>query len=252
MAEDILAEAEPDMGLTIKGTPRIRKPKTKNVYFTSETEEAILRYRLAPNQAVANQIYNKEIHYAFYKLAENIIHTFKFYYTEVDNIEDLKYEVISFLLQKLHLYDQSKGKAYSYFGTIAKRYLIIYNQKNYKKMVSKMQVSEVDNSEKTHESLVIGTETEDVNRNSVINQFINVVDTNLSLMFEKESEMKVADAILEVFKKRENIDIFNKKALFIYIKEITDCQSNTITKVIKKLKVAYKEVLDHHIENVDQ
>jgi hypothetical protein len=252
MAEELMVEPEPDMGLTIKGTPRIRKPKTKNVYFTSETEEAILRYRLAPNQAVANQIYNKEIHYAFYKLAENIIHTFKFYYTEVDNIEDLKYEVISFLLQKLHLYDQSKGKAYSYFGTIAKRYLIIYNQKNYKKMVSKMQVSEVDNSEKTHESLVIGTETEDVNRNSVINQFINVVDTNLALMFEKESEMKVADAILEVFKKRENIDIFNKKALFIYIKEITDCQSNTITKVIKKLKVAYKEVLDHHIENVDQ
>jgi len=252
MPEELMVEPEPDMGLTIKGTPRIRKPKTKNVYFTSETEEAILRYRLAPNQAVANQIYNKEIHYAFYKLAENIIHTFKFYYTEVDNIEDLKYEVISFLLQKLHLYDQSKGKAYSYFGTIAKRYLIIYNQKNYKKMVSKMQVSEVDNSEKTHESLVIGTETEDVNRNSVINQFIKVVDTNLATMFEKESEMKVADAILEVFKKRENIDIFNKKALFIYIKEITDCQSNTITKVIKKLKVAYKEVLDHHIENVDQ
>ena len=252
MAEELMVEPEPDMGLTIKGTPRKRKPKTKNVYFTSETEEAILRYRLAPNQAIANQIYNKEIHYAFYKLAENIIHTFKFYYTEVDNIEDLKYEVISFLLQKLHLYDQSKGKAYSYFGTIAKRYLIIYNQKNYKKMVSKMQVSEVDNSEKTHESLVIGTETEDVNRNSVINQFISVVDTNLAVMFEKESEMKVADAILEVFKKRENIDIFNKKALFIYIKEITDCQSNTITKVIKKLKVAYKEVLDHHIENVDQ
>jgi len=252
MPEELMVEPEPDMGLTIKGTPRIRKPKTKNVYFTSETEEAILRYRLALNQAVANQIYNKEIHYAFYKLAENIIHTFKFYYTEVDNIEDLKYEVISFLLQKLHLYDQSKGKAYSYFGTIAKRYLIIYNQKNYKKMVSKMQVSEVDNSEKTHESLVIGTETEDVNRNSVINQFIKVVDTNLATMFEKESEMKVADAILEVFKKRENIDIFNKKALFIYIKEITDCQSNTITKVIKKLKVAYKEVLDHHIENVDQ
>ena len=138
MAEELMVEPEPDMGLTIKGTPRIRKPKTKNVYFTSETEEAILRYRAASNQAIANQIYNKEIHYAFYKLAENIIHTFKFYYTEVDNIEDLKFEVISFLLQKLHLYDQSKGKAYSYFGTIAKRYLIIYNQKNYKKMVSKI------------------------------------------------------------------------------------------------------------------
>jgi hypothetical protein len=221
-------------------------------YFTQETEDAIVAYNTSTDFEERSKIYETKIHYAFFKLTQNIIHTFKFYYTEVDNIEDLKYEVISFLLQKLHLYDQSKGKAYSYFGTIAKRYLIIYNQKNYKKMVSKMQVSEVDNSEKTHESLVIGTETEDINRNSVINQFIDVVDNNLSLMFEKESEMKVADAILEVFKKRENIDIFNKKALFIYIKEITDCQSNTITKVIKKLKVAYKEVLDHHIENVDQ
>ena len=252
MAEDILAEQEPDMGLTIKGTPRIRKPKTKNVYFTSETEEAILRYRAAPNQALANQIYNKEIHYAFYKLAENIIHTFKFYYTEVDNIEDLKFEVISFLLQKLHLYDQSKGKAYSYFGTIAKRYLIIYNQKNYKKMISKVQVEEIDNAEKTHETLVLEAESSDINRVSVIDQFIKHVDDNLATLFDKEGEIKVADAILEVFKKRENIDIFNKKALFIYIKEITDCQSNTITKVIKKLKVVYKEVLDHHIENVDQ
>jgi hypothetical protein len=252
MAEELMAEPEADMGLTIKGTPRKRKPKTKNVYFTSETEEAILRYRLAPNQAVANQIYNKEIHYAFYKLAENIIHTFKFYYTEVDNIEDLKFEVISFLLQKLHLYDQSKGKAYSYFGTIAKRYLIIYNQKNYKKMVSKMQIEEIDNSDKTHETLVLEPDSTDINRVSVIDQFIKYVDENLMELFDKDQDVKVADAILEVFKRRENIDIFNKKALFIYIKEMTDCQSNTITKVIKKLKVVYKEVLDHHIENVDQ
>ena len=252
MAEELMVEPEVDMGLTIKGTPRKRKPKTKNVYFTSETEEAILRYRLAPNQAVANQIYNKEIHYAFYKLAENIIHTFKFYYTEVDNIEDLKFEVISFLLQKLHLYDQSKGKAYSYFGTIAKRYLIIYNQKNYKKMVSKMQIEEIDNSDKTHETLVLEPGSTDINRVSVIDQFIKYVDENLMELFDKDQDVKVADAILEVFKRRENIDIFNKKALFIYIKEMTDCQSNTITKVIKKLKVVYKEVLDHHIENVDQ
>ena len=252
MAEELMAEQDVDMGLTIKGMPRKRKPKTKNVYFTSETEEAILRYRSAPNQAVANQIYNKEIHYAFYKLAENIIHTFKFYYTEVDNIEDLKFEVISFLLQKLHLYDQSKGKAYSYFGTIAKRYLIIYNQKNYKKMVSKMQIEEIDNSDKTHETLVLEPDSTDINRVSVIDEFIKYVDENLMRLFDKDQEVKVADAILEVFKRRENIDIFNKKALFIYIKEMTDCQSNTITKVIKKLKVVYKEVLDHHIENVDQ
>ena len=119
-------------------------------------------------------------------------------------------------------------------------------------MISKVQVEEIDNAEKTHETLVLEAESSDINRVSVIDQFIKHVDDNLATLFDKEGEIKVADAILEVFKKRENIDIFNKKALFIYIKEITDCQSNTITKVIKKLKVIYKEVLDHHIENVDQ
>ena len=239
------------LGLTKKGVPRKRKPKTKNNYFTPETEEAILKYRECKNQAEKNKIYNAEIHNSFYKLAENIIHTFKFYYTEVDNIEDLKYEVISFLLQKLHLYDQSKGKAFSYFGTIAKRYLIIYNQKNYKKLVSKIQVEEIDNQNETHESLVLNPEDSTIDRLDVIEIFIKHVDDNLMDLFDKDDEVKAADAILEIFKKRENIDIFNKKALFIYVKEIANVQSNTITKVIKKLKTIYLTILQDQIENHD-
>ena len=239
------------LGLTKKGVPRKRKPKTKNNYFTPETEEAILKYRKCENQADKNKIYNAEIHNSFYKLAENIIHTFKFYYTEVDNIEDLKYEVISFLLQKLHLYDQSKGKAFSYFGTIAKRYLIIYNQKNYKKLVSKIQVEEIDNQNETHESLVLNPEDSTIDRLDVIEIFIKHVDDNLMDLFDKDDEVKAADAILEIFKKRENIDIFNKKALFIYVKEIANVQSNTITKVVKKLKTIYLLILQDQIENHD-
>ena len=80
-----------------------------------------------------SEIYEQKIHYAFFKLTENIIHTFKFYYTEVDDLKDLQHEVITFLLSKMHLYAEGKGKAFSYFGTIAKRYLILSNQKNYKK-----------------------------------------------------------------------------------------------------------------------
>jgi hypothetical protein len=124
---------EQNVELTKKGTVRKRKPKKKNTYFTEETEEAILLWRAEEKQYNRDKIYRDKIHYAFYKLAENIIHSFKFYYIDTNSIEDLKYEVISFLLQKINLYDQSKGKAYSYFGTIAKRYLISYNQKNYKK-----------------------------------------------------------------------------------------------------------------------
>lgn len=237
--------------LTKSGTPRKRKPKTKNNYFTKDTEEAILKYRKCQDQSERNRIYNEEIHYGFYKLVENIIHTFKFYYTEVDNIEDLKYEVISFLLQKLDLYNQSKGKAYSYFGTIAKRYLIIYNQKNYKKSLQRAEIkNETDHDEESSVVLMEDDQPE-LDKLDVVEMFIKYVDDNLLDLFTKEEELKVADAILEIFKKRENIDIFNKRAVFIYVREMTDAESNTITKVIKKLKNIYKEILNDYLENHD-
>jgi len=242
---------ESQLRLTKLGKPRKRKPKTKNVYFTEETEQAILDYRCAKTYDEKNRLYNEKIHHAFYKLAENIIHTFKFYYTDVENIEDLKYEIISFLLQKIDLYDQSKGKAYSYFGTIVKRYLILYNQKNYKKVVSKIDFQEIHNEEKTINKLIEEPTNMDIDRLDVIDEFINRVHTNLFEFFDKTDEIKTADAILEIFQKRSNLDIFNKKAIFIYIKEIVDVPSLTITKVIKKLKFIYKDVLNDHIENID-
>jgi len=237
--------------LTKKGIPRKRKPKTKNNYFTEETEEAILEYRKCTDQAERNRIYNSRIHFGFYKLAENIIHTFKFYYTEVDKIEDLKYEVVSFLLQKLDLYDQSKGKAYSYFGTIAKRYLIIYNQKNYKKLVNKVEIPKNEEDDENFKQAVTVEEIHEPDRVAVLEKLIKMLDDKLIDMFDKPEEIRVAFAILEIFKKRENIEIFNKKAIFIYIKEMTDAQSNTITKVIKRIKVLYVMILNEYIENAD-
>jgi len=237
--------------LTKSGKPRKRKPKTKNVYFTEETEDAIIAYRIATTHDERNKLYNEKIHYAFYKLAENIIHTFKFYYTDVDNIEDLKYEVISFLLQKINLYDKSKGKAYSYFGTIVKRYLILYNQKNYKKITSKIDFNEIHNDENSIEKLIEVPTENSIDRYDIINDFIFQVEQTMFDTFEKPDELKTADAILEIFKKRDKIDLYNKKAIFIYVKEMVDVPSLTITRVIKKLKDMYREVLNNHIENMD-
>ena len=79
---------------------RGRKPSKKQ-YFTSDVDLAIQEYLASSNQAERNEIYRTRIAYAFYKLAENLIHTFKFYYTEVETLEDLKHEVCCFFLEKL-------------------------------------------------------------------------------------------------------------------------------------------------------
>jgi len=175
---------EETVALTKRGTVRKRKPKESIQYFTSDTEEAILEYLRTKSPAKRNEIFNSRINYAFHKLAENIIHTFKFYYTEVNTIDELKHEVVAFLLEKLHLYKQDKGKAYSYFGTIAKRYLILYNNANYKKLKEKAEVEAVD-EDKTIFIDLVNEEHNNLPINKFINLFIIHVDKNLWNYFQK-------------------------------------------------------------------
>jgi len=231
---------EEEVLLTKKGTVRKRKPKKANVYFTQETEDAIIEYLKSKNQAKRNEIFNEKINYAFHKLAENIIHTFKFYYTEVDTIPELQHEVVAFLLEKLHLYKPEKGKAFSYFGTIAKRYLILYNNANYKKLKDKAPVEAVDEDKSILIDLVNNDNSDNIDESpSFLKQFTSYIDNNIFELFPKNKDARIADAIVELFRRSENLDIFNKKALYIYIKEITDASTPQITKIIKRLKIIY-------------
>ena len=76
------------------------RKRSKANYFTKETEEYINKYNSSIDTEYRNKIFTEHIYYPFYKLAENIIHTFKFYYTDVDKIEDLKHEIVSMLLEE--------------------------------------------------------------------------------------------------------------------------------------------------------
>ena len=224
-----------------------RKPKSKN-YFTQETEDAIVRYNGEEDSEVRSKIYEREIHYPFFKLTENIIHTFKFYYTEVDNIEHLQHEVITFLLSKIHLFDPSRGaKAYSYFGTIVKRYLILSNQKNYKKRVEKSPYESLLEDPK-HSYTPSSDDAKDP-LSDFIEEYVEYVTENIFEIFPKEMDAKIADAILELFRKRANIEIFNKKALYIFIREQVNVKTPKITKIADKLYGIFKGNYIFYLEN---
>jgi hypothetical protein len=241
---------EKEVLLTQKGQVRKRKPKQSILYFTQETEDAIIQYLITEDEVERNRIYNEKIDYAFHKLAENIIHTFKFYYTEVNTINELKHEVVCVLLEKLSKYKQGKGKAYSYFGTIAKRYLIVYNTNNYKKLKGKATLLEVDEDKNITDNLIKTYDVDvDPEESQLINLYIKYIDTNLFKIFPKQKEAKVADAIMELFRKRENIDVLSKKAIYIYIREITDSPTPVITKVIKTLKEIYIKINNKYQEH---
>jgi hypothetical protein len=224
-------------------------------YFTQDTENAIVAYNLCTDFEERSRIYDTKIHYAFFKLTQNIIHTFKFYYTEVENIEDLQHEIITFLLSKMHLFDPSKGaKAYSYFGTIVKRWLILYNEKNYKKRVNSVPASilEEDNGH-TYVIEENNSPSDKLGHNDKISLFTDLyVDhctTNIYKLFPKEGDAKIADAILELFRKRDDLEVFNKKALYIYIREMVDAKTPKITKIADKLYDIYRNSYVFYLEN---
>lgn len=226
----------------------VKKKKKGIQYFTQETEDAIVLYNNTLDFEVKSRIYYHKIHPAFFKLTENIIHTFKFYYTEVDEIEHLQHEVITFLLSKIHLFNPERGaKAYSYFGTIAKRYLILSNQKNYKKRVDTSPVEVLEDDEK--HSYTIDDSSPDERLSLFIDKFIQHCTKNIFELFPKGEDAQIADAILELFRKREHLDIFNKKALYIYIREQVDAKTPKITKIANQLYDIFKKGYTFYLEH---
>ena len=227
---------------------RKRRKKSKN-YFTQETEDYIVLYNKTKSPKVRSKIYEDHIHYPFFKLTQNIIHTFKFYHTEVQNLEHLQHEIITFLLSKIHLFDPSRGaKAYSYFGTIVKRWLILYNTKNYKKKINKVGVEVLTNENSSH-VYTQGDEKVKSDLDNYVDLFVDHVSENIFELFPKKNDAQIADAILELFRKREDLEVFNKKALYIYIREMVDVKTPKITKIADKLHTIFKSNYIFYLEN---
>ena len=237
------------MNLTLEKLtkPMAKKAPSKN-YFTQDTEDAIVLYNRTTDFTERSKIYEHQIHYAFFKLTQNIIHTFKFYHTEVDDLEHLQHEIIIFLLSKIHLFDPSKGaKAYSYFGTIVKRWLILYNDKIYKSKIKKVSTDELLKDD-TH-SYTIETSNINDKLSNFMDEWVEFISFNLYEVFPKESDAKIADAVLELFRKRGQIDVFNKKALYIYIHEmIPDAKTPKITKIAGILYDTFKKNYIFYLE----
>ena len=211
----------------------IPKKKTKHYYFNIGTEKAIIRYNKTDDARLKNKIYSEHISYPFDKLAENIIHTFKFYYFDVPS-EQVKHEVVSFLVMNMHKFQEGKGKAFSYFSIVAKNYLILHNNKNYKnyKIHDKMDVLDYgSNIRETQDRY----EVAEFNK-EYVTEMLNYWDNNLTNIFKRQKDILVADAVLEIFRRRENIENFNKKALYILIREMTGSNTQHITRIINVMK----------------
>ena len=223
-------------------------PKKPNVYFTQATEDAIVLYNSLEDNIQKNIIYTQKIHPAFYKLAEIMIHRFKFYNFDVSH-EDVKHEVSTFLHEKINKYKAENGKAFSYFSIVAKNYLIAENNKNYYHFKRSNSIDVIDTERMISNEITRADTIEE--KKDFIDIFSNILEKNIALFFTKQRDIQVADTILYLFRGRENIENYNKKAIYILVRERTGVSSQYITSVINKIKVIYGKLYMKYKNNID-
>ncbi len=214
-----------------------KKKAKRKVYFGKEVQDAIIEYNLSERSSEKNIIYGTRIHKAFDKLAENIINTFKFTYFD-DPFVDVKHEVVAFMVMNMHKYDHTKGsKAFSYFSVVAKNYLILHNNNNYKKLKTHDGMDVLDR----HRSKDMDNQSDII---TLTNEIIEYFDNNMNTIFKKDRDLKIGYAIIDLMKQRDDIENFNKKAIYILIREMTDVETAHITSVVNVLKKHYKKLLN--------
>jgi len=227
----------------------IRRAKLGKVYFTQDTERAIVEYNKSSDQEERDQIFRERIHAPIDKLAENIINRFKFPYID-GNFEDIKNQVVSFLVLNLHKFTEDKGKAFSYFSVVAKNYLVLHNNNSYKDELRSTYLADSSNDESflLEEVLTTKPDVESTQRDTsdFVELLIQYWDFNLDRMFKKKRDREIANAVVELMKRANTIENFNKKALYVLIREMTNNKTVHITKVINKMKVHVLEQMKEY------
>ena len=216
-----------------------RKKKKSNNYWTSITECAVSAYnRTEEQQFRKEKIYRRFVFPAFMKLSENIINKMKCDYID-SSFKDLQTDLVTYLTMRLDKFNPGAGRAYSYYTRTAFNYLIAENQKAYSKLKKKAEPVDID------EQRNVMTEMHNDEMKETLKYFmdayIEYCYDNLNLIFTNRNDMHVADSILHIFETRESLEQFNKKALYIFIRERTGLETNNITRVIKVLKKIYSQ-----------
>lgn len=216
-----------------------RSPKSTKRYFTQEHEDAILEYVASSDQRVRTELYTKLIGPAFDEMVDKIVFTYKF--TTLPNIEYLRDECKIWLITILDKYDVSQGsKAFSYFSVITKNWFIHKVKRKSKKNQTEVDIQEMPKDlEHRYMSVENPYEANREHDELIDNLRANMIDWMEDS--DKPNDEKVIKAIQVLFESAHEIEIFNKKAIYLYLREITGLNTKQIVSSLKRVKVHYNE-----------
>jgi len=234
-----------------KGVQRIegrrlikRKPGKSKNYFTAQTQESIIKYQKATTKEERHKIYEKEIFPAFDALVENLINVYGFNVIH-ETKKDLKSECVEFLYGAILKFNSAKNsKAFSYFNVVAKRYLTIRSKQNVKNVQRYISIDNQDgisnHDMETIENYSIVPTWEDMLEQKNLRENVRNLIKEIESLSTTENEKETVRAIKIVLDQLDDLDLVSKRAILLYIREITNLTPKQLSVVLSNLKKHYK------------
>ena len=232
----------------VKRKIRRRKKGTKsNPYFGVDTQDAIIQYQNSEDTAEKNKLYVEKIFPAFDKLAQNLIFIYGFV-SKSEPYEHLKSDCVSFLFETIHKWNPEKGtKAFSYFNVVAKNWLIINSRrriKNERRHVSVDHQEGMSRRDKVkYESHDVILAPDEIMIKSNFRAEIMEVLKEIQKRVSGENEKKCIDAVITVFDTVDQLDFLNKRAIFVYVRDISGLSPKQLSVAMSIIRKHYRALV---------
>ena len=225
------------------------RKRTQKIYFGEEQEQAVVRYLQSENENEKNKIFNEYLREPPIIMVESIIRRYKLYRKDLE-FQEIHDDTMSFLLTKINKFDHTKNhKAYSYFGTICKNYLMGAIQKDTKEQNRQISYDDISSSIEDSYELSYTIDEYVLDYRDVINKLITDLEDFIEKEDLTENEQKLGYALLEIFGNFDRIfqvgdgNKFNKNLILLSLREMTSLNTKEIRMSIKRYKKLYDGIV---------
>jgi len=238
----------------LKGAKKIKRRKSgSRLYFSKETQDHIITYQQSESSEEKHTIYVKDILPAFDKLVENLIFVYGFI-TPQENYHDLKSDCVSFLYETIAKWDPIRGtKAFSYFNVVAKNWLIMNSRKSKKRAMRNVSLSDLSVLNAFDKKCLanydfIPSPDEILIKKNLQNEILEILHRIESRVKGQKEQICIA-AIITVFNNIEQLDFLNKRAIFIYVRDISGLNSKQLSVAMSAIRKHYRELAHERINS---
>jgi hypothetical protein len=227
-----------------------RRPKTQK-YFDEPQEKAVREYLVSDSWEDKNKIYNEFLRGPLDKMISSIIRRYKLYRKDMD-FEEIHMDTHSFLMTKIDKFKPSKEKkAYSYFGTICKNYLMGQIMKDQKELNRKIPYEDISTSVDNRPDMIYYIDNDEVSSEEVIKRFLNELKDTLEESNVSDHELRLGNALYDIFsnyntifEESTNNNKFNKNIILFEIREMTNLSTKEIRNSLKRYKKIYFKLIN--------